>query len=176
MRDKDLRMSGQSEYIMHLVVGVWLGTMPAAYYGEYLKKLGYSFVMQLTAELGMLAVFAALSMLLRYGIRRYKANKYVVMVNQSNYEYYIPDEWYAFPIPDGVESSCLIQREYSPSVMEEDVEVWGSGCDWLKVSPKPLSEYQLTKGQRYYVCEDMVKEDKRVVAGSSRCWFPWKIV
>jgi hypothetical protein len=172
---KSLKFSNKLEYGAVLVLSVLIGALLGALHASVLEDSGHPESIQWTAFVVVTLTSVAVSMLGKYLLVKRKLKKNVVTLGQSGIEWYMSKEVYAFPFPNGVESTCLIEKEYVPSVVNDTIKVWDISCDWVEVQPKKLSELSLESGQRYYMATKLDEEAKHVVRETSRGWWPYKI-
>lgn len=171
----EMKFSNKLEYGFVGALGLLGGALAGSFLASYFDSLGYSDYAQITGFVGVIVLCTVLSVLLKHLLLRHKHKNNITVMGQQGTEYYMPLSAYAFPIPDGLEKTCVIQFDYVPSVVDKKIKI-GSGVGWVEVEPKQLAEFDLEPGQRYYIAADLESEAKAVVRDSSRGWWPYRIV
>lgn len=173
---KDLKFSNKAEYGFIAALSLLGGLLLGALHASFLQQRGHSDLLQWAAFIGVTITCVLGSVLLRHLLLKRKLKKNVVVMGQSGLEWYMSKDVYAFPIPDGMESGCVIESDYVPSVVNDTIKVWDISCDYIEAHPKKLSELDLESGQRYYMASKVDEEANHVVKERTRGWWPYKIV
>lgn len=171
----EMKFSNKLEYGVVAGISVLAGALISSILASYLGRQGYSDLVQGASFVAGIVLCVGLSVLVKYLMLSHKHKNDITVMGQQGTEYYMPLSAYAFPIPDGLEKTCVIQLDYVPSIVDEKIKI-GSGVDWVEVEPKQLTDFDLEPGQRYYIAADLESEAKAVVRDSSRGWWPYRIV